>query len=87
MSNERGKQQKNTSDIKKTKPNCRLNSILLVIKLNVNWLSTPNGKQRSSEWEKDMIKPSAVYKRMKKICHINRNQKRAGEAILIPGKI
>ena len=77
-------------------------SYLSIITLNVNGLNAPNKRHRLTEWiQKKKIPTYAVYKRptskqgthrlkvkgWKKIFHANRDQKKAGVAILISDKI
>ena len=76
-------------------------SYLLIIPLNVNGLNAPNKRQRLAEWIQEQdpyiclqeihLETRDTYrlkmKSWKKIFHMNRNQKKAGEAILISDKI
>ena len=79
-----------------------MGSDLSIITLNVNWLNAPTIKQRLAEWiqkqdpyicclQETHLKPRDTYilKVMgwKKIFHANRDQKKAGVAILISHKI
>ena len=77
-------------------------SYLLIITLNVNGLNAPTKRQRLAEWiqkqdpyicclQETHLKTGDTYrlkvKGWKKIFHANRNQKKAGVAILISDKI
>ena len=77
-------------------------SYLSVITLNVNGLNTPTKRQRLAEWiqkqdpyicclQETHLKTGDTYrlkvKGWKKIFHANRDQKKAGVAILISDKI
>ena len=77
-------------------------SYLLVITLNVNGLNAPTKRQRLAEWtqkqdpyicclQETHLKTGDTYrlkvKGWKKISHANRDQKKAGVAILISDKI
>ena len=77
-------------------------SYLLVITLNVNGLNAPTKRQRLAEWiqkqdpyicclQETHLKTGDTYrlkvKGWKKIFHANRDQKKAGVAILISDKI
>ena len=77
-------------------------SYLSVITLNVNGLTAPTKRQRLAEWIQEQdpyicclqethLKTRDIYrlkvKGWKKISHTNRNQKKAGVAILISNKI
>ena len=77
-------------------------SYLSVITLNVNGLNAPTKRQRLAEWiqkqdpyicclQETHLKTRDTYtlkvKRWKKILHANRDQKKAGVAILISDKI
>ena len=77
-------------------------SYLSIITLNVNGLKVPNKRQRLAEWiqkqdpytrylEENHLKTRDTYrmkvKGWKKIFHSNRDQKKAGVAILISYKI
>ena len=77
-------------------------SYLSVITLNVNGLNAPTKRQRLAEWipkqdpyiyclQETHLKPKDTYrlkvKGWKKIFHTNRDQKKAGVAILISDKI
>ena len=79
-----------------------MGSYLSIITLNVNGLNAPTKRQRLTEWNKNKTTIYAVYKRLtskkrdtyrlkvkgwKKIFHANRDQKKAGVAILISDKI
>ena len=79
-----------------------MGSYLSIITLNVNRLNAPMKRQRLAEWiqKQDLhicclqdthLKPRDTYilkvKGWKKIFHANRNQKKAGVAILISEKI
>ena len=73
-----------------------------IITLNVNGLNAPTKRQRLTEWiqkqdpyicclQETHLKTRDTYrlkvKGWKKIFHANRDQKKAGVVILIPGKI
>ena len=75
---------------------------LSIITLNLNGLNAPTKRQRLAEWiqtqdpyicclQETHLKTRDTYrlkaKDWKKIFHANRNQKKAGVAILIPDKI
>ena len=75
---------------------------LSIITLNVNRLNTPTKRQRLAEWipkkdpyicclQENHFKASDTYRQKvkgwKKIFHANRDQKKAGVAILISDKI
>jgi len=77
-------------------------SYLSIITLNVNGLNAPTKRQRLAEWvqkedpcicclQETHLKTRETYelkvKGWKKIFHANRDQKKAGVAILISGKI
>ena len=77
-------------------------SYLSIITLNVNWLNAPTKRQRLAEWtqkqdpyirclQETQLKTGDTYrlkvKGWKKIFHANRDQKKAGVAILISDKI
>ena len=77
-------------------------SYLSIITLNVNGLNTPTKRQRLAEWiqkqdpyicylQETHLKTGDTYilkvKGWKKIFHANRDQKKAGVAILISDKI
>ena len=77
-------------------------SYLSVITLNINGLNAPTKRQRLAEWiqkqdpyiyclQETHLKTGDTYrlkvKGWKKIFHANRDQKKAGVAILISGKI
>ena len=77
-------------------------SYLSIITLNVNGLNAPMKRQRLAEWiqkqdphicclQETHLKPRDTYilkvKGCKKISHANRDQKKAGVAILISDKI
>ena len=77
-------------------------SYLSIITLNVNGLNAPTKRQRLDEWiqkqdpyicclQETHLKTGDTYrlkvKGWKKILHANRDQKKAGEAILISDKI
>ena len=77
-------------------------SYLSIITLNVNGLNVPTKRQRLAEWiqkqdpyicclQETHLKPRDTYrlkvKGWKKIFHANGDQKKAGVAILISGKI
>ena len=77
-------------------------SYLSIITLNVNGLNTPTKRQRLAKWiqkqdpyicclQETHLKPRDTYrlrvKGWKKIFHANEDQKKAGVAILISGKI
>ena len=77
-------------------------SYVSVITLNVNGLNAPTKTQRLAEWipkqdpyiyclQETHLKPKDTYrlkvKGWKKIFHANRDQKKAGAAILISDKI
>ena len=77
-------------------------SYLSIITLNVNELNAPSKRQRLVEWiqkqdpyicclQETHLKTRDIYrlkvKGWKKISHTNRNQKKAGVAILISDKI
>jgi len=77
-------------------------SYLSIITLNVNGLNAPTKRQRLAEWiqkqdpyicclQEIQLKTKDTYrlkvKGWKKIFHANRNQKKAGVAILISDKI
>ena len=77
-------------------------SYLSIITLNVNGLNAPTKRQRLAEWiqkqdpsicclQETHLKTRDTYrlkvKGWKKIYHANRDQKKAGVAILISGKI
>ena len=77
-------------------------SHLLIITLNINGLNAPTKRQRLAEWiqkqdpyicclQETHLKTGDTYrlkvKGWKKIFHANRDQKKAGVAILISGKI
>src|SRR5574339_180699 len=77
-------------------------SYLLIITLNVNGLNAPTKRQRKAEWiqkqdpyicclQKTHLETRDTYrlkvKGWKKKFHINRDQKKAGVAILISDKI
>ena len=74
-----------------------MESYLSIITLNVNGLNAPTKRQRQAEWVKKQdpyirdLKPRGTYrlkvKGWKKIYHANRDQKKAGVAILISNKI
>ena len=79
-----------------------MGSYLSVITLNVNGLNAPTKRQRLAEWiqkqdpyicclQETHLKTGDTYrlkvKGWKKIFHANRDQKKAGVAILISGKI
>ena len=79
-----------------------MGSYLSVITLNVNRLNAPTKRQRLAEWiqkqdpyicclQETHLKTRDTYrpkvKGWKKIFHTNRDQKKAGVAILIPDKI
>ena len=79
-----------------------MGSYLLIITLNVNGLNAPTKRQRLAEWiqkedpyicypEETHLKTKDTYrwkvKGWKKIFHTNRNQKKAGVAILTSDKI
>ena len=79
-----------------------MGSYLLIITLNVNGLNSPTKRQRLAEWiqkqdpcicclQETHLKPRDTYrlkvKGWKKIFHTNRDQKKAGVAILISDKI
>ena len=79
-----------------------MGSHLSIITLNVNGLNAPTKRQRLAEWiqkqdpyicclQETHLKPRDTYrlkvKGWKKIFHTNRNQKKAGVAILISDKI
>ena len=71
-------------------------SYLLIITLNINGLNAPTKRQRLAEWIQKQdpyicLKTGDTYrlkvKGWKKIFHANRDQKKAGVAILISDKI
>ena len=77
-------------------------SYLSIITLNVNGLNAPTKRQRLAKWiqkqdpcicclQENNLKTGDTYrlklKSQKKIFHANRDQKKAGVAILIPDKI
>ena len=77
-------------------------SYLLIITLNINGLNAPTKRQRLAEWIQEQdpyicclqethLKTGDTYrlkvKGQKKIFHTNRDQKKAGVAILISDKI
>ena len=79
-----------------------MGSYLLIITLNVNGLNAPTKRQRLAEWiqkqdpyicclQETHLKTGDTYrlkaKGWKKIFHANRDQKKAGVAILISDKI
>ena len=77
-----------------------MGSYLSIITLNENGLNSQTKRQRLAEWiqdpyicclEETHLKPRDTYrlkvKGWKKIFHANRNQKKAGVAILISDKI
>ena len=79
-----------------------MGSYLSIITLNVNGLNAPTKRQRLAEWiqkqdpyicclQETHLKPRDAYrlkvKGWKKIFHANRDQKKAGVAILISDKI
>ena len=79
-----------------------MGSYLLIITLNVNGLNAPNKRQRVAEWiqkqdpyicclQETHLKTRDAYrlkmKGWKKTFHANRDQKKAGVAILISEKI
>ena len=79
-----------------------MGSYLSIITLNVNGLNAPTKRQRLPEWiqkqdpyicclQKTHLKTRNTYrlkvKRWKKIFHANRDQKKAGVAILISDRI
>ena len=79
-----------------------MGSYLSIITLNVNGLNAPTKRQRLPEWiqkqdpyirclQETHLKTRDTYrlkvKGWKKIFHANRDQKKAGVAILIPDKI
>ena len=79
-----------------------MGSYLLIITLNVNGLNAPTKRQRLAEWtqkqdryicclQETHLKTGDAYrlkvKAWKKIFHANRDQKKAGVAILISDKI
>ena len=79
-----------------------MGSYLSIITLNINGLNAPNKRQRLAEWKQKQdpyirglqethLKTRAAYrlkmKGWKKIFHANRDQKKAGVAILISDKI
>ena len=78
-----------------------MGSCLSIITLNVNGLNAPTKRQRLAEWIQNKTPIYVVYKRStskqgtqrlkvkgwKKIFHTNRDQKKAGIAILISDKI
>ena len=79
-----------------------MGSYLSIITLNVNGLNAPNKRQRLAEWiqkqdpyicclQETHLETRDTYrlkvKGWKKICHANRDQKKAGVAILISDKI
>ena len=79
-----------------------MESYLSIITLNLNGLNAPNQIQRLAEWiqkqdpyicclQQTHLKPRDTYrlkvKGWKKIFHANRDQKKAGVAILISDKI
>ena len=79
-----------------------MGSYLSIITLNINGLNVPTKRQRLAEWiqkqdpcicclQETHLKTGDTYrlkvKRWKKIFHANRDQKKAGVAILISDKI
>ena len=75
-------------------------SYLSIITLNVNGLNAPTKRQRLAKWirtqnpyicclQKTYLKPRDTYKvrGWKKMFHANRDQKKAGVAIVISDKI
>ena len=79
-----------------------MGSYLSIIILNVNGLNAPTKRERLAEWiqkqgpyicclQETHLKTGAAYrlrvKSWKKIFHVNRDQKKAGVAILISDKI
>ena len=79
-----------------------MGSYLSIITLNVNGLNAPTKRQRLAEWiqkqdpyicclQETHLKPRDTYrlkmKGWKKIFHANRDQKKAGVAIVISDKI
>ena len=79
-----------------------MGSYLSIITLNVNGLNAPTRRQRLAKWIKNRdpnlcclqetnLKTRDTYRQKvegwKKIFHANRDQKKAGVAILIPDKI
>ena len=79
-----------------------MGSYLAIITLNVNGLNAPTERQRLDEWiqkqdpyiyclQETHLKPRDTYrlkvKGWKRIFHTNRDQKKAGVAILISDKI
>ena len=77
-------------------------SYLSIITLNINELNAPTKRQRLAEWiqkedsyicclQETHLKTGDTYrlkvKGWKKIFHVNRDQKKAGEATLISDKI
>ena len=79
-----------------------MGSSLSIITLNVNGLNAPTKRQRLAEWiqkqdpyicclQETHLKPRDTYrlkmKGWKKIFHANRDQKKAGVAIVISDKI
>ena len=79
-----------------------MGSYLSIITLNINGLNAPTKRQRLAEWiqkqdpyicclQEIHLKTGDTYrlkvKSWKKIFHANREQKKAGEAILISDKI
>ena len=78
-----------------------MGSYLSIITLNVNGLNSPTERQRLAEWiqkqgpyicclQETHLKPRDTYrlkvKGWKSIFHVNRDQKKAGVAILISDK-
>ena len=79
-----------------------MGSYLSIITLNVNGLNSPTERQRLAEWiqkqgpyicclQETHLKPRDTYrlkvKGWKSIFHVNRDQKKAGVAILISDEI
>ena len=76
-----------------------MGSYLSIISLNVNKLNAPAKRQRLAEWiqqqdpyicclQETHLKTGDAYRlKVKKIFHANRDQKKAGVAILISDKI
>ena len=77
-------------------------SYLSIITLNVNWLNAPTKRQKMAEWiekqdpqiyclQETHLKTRDKYtlklKGCRKILHANRDQKKAGVAIIISDKI
>ena len=86
----------------KTNKKMVIGTYLLIITLNVNGLNAPTKRCRLAEWIKKQdpyichlqethLRPRDTYRLKvrgwKKILHVNGNQKKAGVAVFISGKI